>query len=183
MLQPVLYKSRTLLEAEQRYSNIERELLSVVFGLERLHHYTYGQTTTIQTDHEPLTSIWKKSIVSASPRLQRLLLRLAQYDVDIQYLRGKENVIADALSRVCPLPPQPADHHDCTRNIEAIPVNLITCTAPVSLPRLKELQQETAKDTTLTQLKKAVQDGWPTVQERLSGKSQALLEPQRRNQL
>ena len=39
---PVIYVSRTLTETEQRYSNIERELLAVVFALERLNHYTAG---------------------------------------------------------------------------------------------------------------------------------------------
>ena len=98
--QPVVYASRTLTDTERRYSNIERELLGVVFGLERLHHYTFGKPIMVETDHQPLTSIWKKTIAISSPRLQRLLLRLAQYDVHIEYLRGKENVIADALSRV-----------------------------------------------------------------------------------
>ena len=100
---PVMYISRALTETEQRYSNIERELLAIVFALERLNHYTFGRTITVQSDHQPLQSIWKKSIVSTSPRLQRLLLRLAHYNLNIEFLRGKENVIADALSRVCPL--------------------------------------------------------------------------------
>ena len=60
---PVIYASRALTETEQRYSNIERELLSVVFALERFHHYIYGYTATVQTDHKPLVSVWKKSIV------------------------------------------------------------------------------------------------------------------------
>ena len=96
-----MYVSRALTETEQRYSNIERELLAI--ALERLNHYTFGRTITVQSDHQPLQSIWKKSIVSASPRLQRLLLRLAHYDINMEFLQGKENVIADALSRVCPL--------------------------------------------------------------------------------
>ena len=100
---PVMYVSRALTEMEQRYSNIERELLAIVFALKRLNHYTFGRTITVQSDHQPLQSIWKKSIVSASPRLQRLLLRLAHHDLNIEFLRGKDNVIADALSRVCPL--------------------------------------------------------------------------------
>ena len=69
---PVMYISRVLTEIEQRYSNIERELLAIVFALKRLNHYTFGRTTTVQSDHQALQSIWKKSIVSASPRLQRL---------------------------------------------------------------------------------------------------------------
>ena len=94
---PVMYVSRALTEIKQNYSNIERELLGVVFGMERLHHYTYGRTMTLETDHEPLVSIWKKFIATASPILQRLLLRLAHYDVDIKFLKGKSNVIADAF--------------------------------------------------------------------------------------
>jgi len=101
---PVIYASRTLTETEQRYSNIERELLSVVFALERFHHYVYGYTATVQTDHRPLVIVWKKSIVSNSPRLQRLLLRLSHYDVSIEYVKGKDTVVADALSRVSPQP-------------------------------------------------------------------------------
>ena len=47
--QPVVYASRTLTDTEQRYSNIEGELLDVVFGLERLHHYTFGHSITFET--------------------------------------------------------------------------------------------------------------------------------------
>ena len=96
---PVMYISRTLTETEQRYSNIERELLAVVFALERLNHYTAGYRVKVETDHEPLTSIWKKSIASTSTRVQRLLLRLLQYDIDIHYLPGKRNVIAERFVR------------------------------------------------------------------------------------
>ena len=85
---PVIYASRSLTPAEQGYSNIERELLGVVFALERLHQYVYGYTVVVQMDHLPLVSIWKKPIAASSPRLQRLLLRLSQYDVDVQYLKG-----------------------------------------------------------------------------------------------
>ena len=86
---PVMYVSRALTETEQRHSNIERELLVIVFVLERLNHYTFGRTITVQSDHQPLQSIWKKSKVSTSPRLQRLFLRLAHYDLNIEFLRGK----------------------------------------------------------------------------------------------
>ena len=54
---PVIYASRALTETKQRYSNIERDLLSVVFALERFHHYIYGYTATVQTDHKPLVGV------------------------------------------------------------------------------------------------------------------------------
>ena len=137
--QPVVYASRTLTDTECRYSNIERKLLGVVFGLERLHHYHFGKPITVETDHQPLTSIWKKTIAKSSPRLQRLLLKLAQYDVHIEYLRGKENVIADALSRVTSIKSEQADYNDSSSNIETTPVQQITQIALASQERLQEL--------------------------------------------
>ena len=54
---PFMYVSRALTETEQRYSNIERELLAIVFALERLNHYTFGRTITVKSDHQPLQNI------------------------------------------------------------------------------------------------------------------------------
>ena len=156
---PVMYVSRALTETEKRYSNIERELLAIVFALERLNHYTFGRTITVQSDHQPLQSIWNKSIVSASPRLQRLLLRLAHYDLNIEFLRGKENMIADALSRVCPL--QSSNSKTKDSNIDVIPVHHITQTAPVSKTRLQELRLATQSDPTLSSLTRTIHESWP----------------------
>ena len=123
---PVMYVSRALTETEQRYSNIERKLLSIVFALKRLNHYTFGRTITVQSDYQPLQSKEKMFIVSASPRLHRLLLRLAHYDINIEFLQEKEKVIADALSRVCPLQSNNSKIKDF--NTDVIPVHhIIQC--------------------------------------------------------
>lgn len=94
----------SLNETEQRYSNIERELLSVVFALEKCPHYVYGYIVTVKTDHKPLVSIKKKSIAFNSPCLQRLLLRLSWDDVNVKCQKEKENLVADTLSRLSPQP-------------------------------------------------------------------------------
>ena len=154
---PVMYMSRALTETEQRYSNIEMELLAIVFALERLNHYTFDRTITVQSDYQPLQSIWKKSI--ASPRLQRLLLRLAHYDINIEFLRGKENMIADALSRVCPLQSNNSKVKDS--NIDVISIHHTTQSALVSKARLQELRLATQSDPTLHSLAKTVHEGWP----------------------
>ena len=154
-----MYVSRALTETEQRYSNIERELLAIVFALVRLNHYTFGRTITVQSDHQPLQSIWKKSIVSASPRLQRLLLRPAHYDINTEFLCGKENVITDALSRVCPL--QSNNSKVKESNIDGIPVHHITQSVPVSKTRLYELRLATQPDPTLCSLSKTIHEVWP----------------------
>ena len=155
----MIYASRTLTEKEKRYSNIERELLSVVFALERFHHYVYGFTATVQTDHKPLVSVWKKSIVCNSPRLLRLLLRLSQYDVNIEYLKGKDNVIADALSRVSPQPtPKGGEDEE-----DFIPVHMLTEEIPADSARIEDFRNATAEDTTSGLLMQVVANGWPEV--------------------
>ena len=131
--------------------------MAIVFALKRLNHYTFGRTITVQSDHQPLKSIWKKSIVSASLRWQRLLLRLAH--INIEFLCGKENVIADALSRVCPL--QSSSSKIKESNIDVIPLHHITQTAPVSQTRLQELRLATQSDLILHSLIKTIHEGWP----------------------
>ena len=153
---PVMYISRTLTETEQRYSNIERELLAVVFALKRLNHYTAGYRVKVETDHEPLTR--KKPISSTSARVQRLLLRLLQYDIDIHYLPGKSNVIADALSRVSPLPPKAAD----IKAFNCIAENELSVNIPASKTKMEEFQDSTSKDITLQELAKLVHRRWPS---------------------
>ncbi|PFX13192.1 Retrovirus-related Pol polyprotein [Stylophora pistillata] len=125
---PGIYVSRTLTPAEERYTNIERVLLGVVFAMERLYNYVYGEPVRVETDHKPLATIWKKSIAPTSPRFQRLLLRLAIYEIKIEYICGKDNSIADALSRVDPLSPKPMD----SKQMDVIPVYHITSNAPTT---------------------------------------------------
>ena len=164
--QLMVYASRALTDMECRYSNIERELLGVIFGLERLHHYTFGKPITVETDHQPLTSIWKKIIATSSSRLQRLLLILAQYDVHIEYLQGKENIIADTLSRVTPLRPEPQDYSTSLSNIEKIPVHQLTLITLAGPQKLQEICEATVSDQILTTLAQTVYNGWPnTIQE------------------
>ena len=98
-LYPIAYGSKTLTSAETRYANIERELLGVVGALEKFHYFTFGHPVVILTDHKPLIAISKKALVSAPPRLQRLLLRMNNYNVSLTWIPGKEMIFADHLSR------------------------------------------------------------------------------------
>jgi hypothetical protein len=75
-LGPVAYASRALTETEQRYAQIENEMLAIVFGAERFHQYIYGREVDVQSDHKPLEVIMKKPLSSAPARIQRLLMRL-----------------------------------------------------------------------------------------------------------
>ena len=156
--QPVKYASRSLLPVEERYSNIERELLGVVFGLERLHNMVFGEQVVVQTDHQPLVSIFNKQVCDTSPRLQRLLLRAHKYDLKIKYIRGDSNRIADALSRVSPLPPESSD----VRPDKLIPLNLLTESIPCSETSLDMVRKATQTDAAMQQLAYYVHHGWPS---------------------
>ena len=96
---PIAYESRALQPFEQRYAQIEKEVLSVVFGTECFHEYLYGRHFTVYNDHQPLKSIFSKSIVDCPPRMQRFFLKLQKYDFNLEYAPGKTMVVSDALSR------------------------------------------------------------------------------------
>ena len=97
--QPVSYSSRALTVSEKKYSQIEKELLARVFGVERNHQLVYGRKIVLWSDHKPLETISKKPLATAPKRLQRLLLRLQQYDFEIRYKPGPEMYLSDTLSR------------------------------------------------------------------------------------
>ena len=59
---PAEYASRALTPTECRYTHyIEKELLAIVFAIERFHYYTYGRPVTVKSDHKPLEMIVRKS--------------------------------------------------------------------------------------------------------------------------
>ncbi|CAG4993640.1 unnamed protein product [Colias eurytheme] len=95
---PVAYASRTLNKAERNYPVIEKELLAIVWAIKYFRPYIYGRKFKICTDHRPL--IYLFNMKDPSSRLTKFRLCLEEYDFVIEYTRGKDNVAADALSRI-----------------------------------------------------------------------------------
>ena len=153
--QPIAFASRALSDAETRYAQIEKELLAIVFGLEKFHQYTYGRPLTVQSDHKPLEVIYKKPLQRAPKRLQRLLLRLLLYDVTLVYRCGKQMELADTLSRAY-LPY--TDPSPLQSQVEAI--NMAQ-DLPVSAARLEDVRKHTEQDETLQEVTKIILSGWP----------------------
>ena len=95
--QPIAYTSRKLSDAEQNYAAHEKEMLAIMHALEKWRVYLLGNHFKIWTDHTTL------KFFETQPRLSSRQARwseyLASFDYEIKYLPGKENKVADALSR------------------------------------------------------------------------------------
>ncbi|CAH2091431.1 unnamed protein product [Euphydryas editha] len=97
---PVEYASLTLTDTQSRYAQIEKEMLAIVFALERFHQYVYGRSdVVVETDHKPLESLFKKPLDSVPMRIQRMMLRIQCYDFIVVNKPGKYMFVADTLSR------------------------------------------------------------------------------------
>ncbi|GJW58675.1 putative reverse transcriptase domain-containing protein [Tanacetum coccineum] len=93
----IAYASQQLKIHEMNYTTYDLELGSVVFALKIWRHYLYGTKCTMFTDHKSLQHILDQKELNV--RQHRWLELLSDYDCNIRYHPGKENVVADALSR------------------------------------------------------------------------------------
>ena len=83
---------------EERYSTIEREALAVVWSINKLKTYLYGNRFTLVTDHKPL--VWLKSAGTKNNRLLRWSLSLQDFEFEVVHRKGSLHSNADGLSRL-----------------------------------------------------------------------------------
>jgi len=99
----ITYASRSLSPAEKNYSQIEKEGLSIVFGVTKFYTYHFGRKFTLHTDLNPLLKIFSpqgSTPVLAASRPQRWAILLSSYRSDIRYKSSSDIANADALSRL-----------------------------------------------------------------------------------
>lgn len=159
--QPVAFASRSLSRTERQYAQIEKECLAIVFSCERFSQYLAGrEKVKVESDHKPLQSIFQKSIHSAPCRLQRMMLRLQRFNLEVKYKPGAQMYVADHLSRA-----SLADSTSKSDNFQVFAIELETLTPldsiKVAPERLTHLQKCTAQDLVLETLKTTVLTGWP----------------------
>ena len=92
---PVGFASRQLSSYEKNYPPFLLELGAAVFGMDYFHHYLVGRRFDLLTDHKPLVPLSR----THTKTLNRLQLKMQEMHPDVGYIPGKENVVADFLSR------------------------------------------------------------------------------------
>ena len=152
--QPIAYVSRAFTDAETRYSTIEKEMLAIVFSLEKWHQFTYGRHVIVNSDHKPLQAITRKTLDRAPKRLQGMLVRALAYDIDVHYLEGKKMLLADTLSRAHP----PKNNNQAQAEFENI--NALSY-LPMGEERVEQIRKETETQRSLKLLKETIKQGWP----------------------
>ncbi|XP_061567238.1 uncharacterized protein K02A2.6-like [Cololabis saira] len=157
---PIGFVPRTLNSAERNYSQLDKEGLAVIFGVNRFHKYIFGRPFTIVTDHKPLLSLFDelKAVPQiVSPRIQRWAVTLMACEYHIIYKAGKYHGNADALSRL-PLP------GDLGPSVQKERVLMLE-TSDITLVTAEQVRTWTTKDPVLSRVREMVQRGWLPEQE------------------
>ncbi|GBN40848.1 Retrovirus-related Pol polyprotein from transposon 17.6 [Araneus ventricosus] len=134
---PIEYASRLLNSAERSYSTTKREALAVVWALNKFRGYIEGYKITVASDHQPLK--WLMKLKSPSGRVTRWSLQLQSFNLNLEYIPGKSNVVADMLSRL-----------DYDQEIPSCEENTVSIDFPARSPM--EIRKQQLKDEDLRKI-------------------------------
>ena len=151
---PIAYASRVLAHAEKNYSNIERESLSLVFGVSTFRQYLLGRKFTLETDHQPLVKLFGCTegvphLVSSC--LKKWKMNLSAYEYTVQHIPGKNNVLADFMSRK-PVPGSPSTEELVDVQVLFVDNEIVNAASVVA---------ETKRDPVLRKVLQYTRNGWP----------------------
>ena len=163
--EPIAFASKTLTPTEKNYSQVEKEALSIIFGVRKFHQYLSGRHFQLTNDHKPILAIFspEKSLqVMRLQRLQRWALIMMGYDYHIVYRKSADHANADGLSR---LPMGSDPNFDKDENIVEIDseVNMLDSHIILKFPlSAKTVADYTRKDPILSKVPHFVATGWPS---------------------
>ena len=146
--QPIAFASKSLMDAETRYTNIEREILAIVFTCQHFSTYLLGRSFVAEGNHKLLEMIAMKNLVNVPPCLQRMLLGLQRYDVTIKYHPGAQMQLADALS------------HCLVRASPEIKLDMRVDYITFMRPWIEKLKASIQRDPILGAVYQLTQQGW-----------------------
>ncbi|XP_055522568.1 uncharacterized protein K02A2.6-like [Wyeomyia smithii] len=161
----IQHASRALTQVEQRYSQIDREGLAIIYAVTNFHKFIFGRRFHLQTDHQPLLRIFgsKKGIpVYTANRLQRWALSLLSYDFSIEYAQTDKFGNADILSRLINQHTKPDEDViiACTTLEEDLRSVAIDSSNQLPLS-FSMVEKATASDPSLRKVHRFIRDGWP----------------------
>ena len=96
--QPISFASKKLTPTETRWSTIDKEAYAVVWAMQKLRPFLLGRHFSVLSDHQPLKYLLQAKNVNA--KVHRWRIMVAEFDFDVQYIPGNQNVVADSLSRI-----------------------------------------------------------------------------------
>jgi hypothetical protein len=148
--------SRSLKAAEKNYSICEIELLAIQFALLRLRYFVANTPLTIRTDHKALSFMMKCRLLNA--RLTRWILAIQDYNFEIEYIRGKDNYFADALSRN-----PPVETESCKSNLlgeynEIIIAPITIDNKKINIPEISNLMTLQEQDEKINIIRKILKN-------------------------
>lgn len=97
---PLSFYSTKLNNAQKKYSAFDKELLAIYLSIIHFRYMLEGRDFHVITDHKPLTHAFAQKFEKCSPRRLRHLEFISQFTTDLRYLKGSQNMVADALSRI-----------------------------------------------------------------------------------
>ena len=152
---PLQYASQTLTRTQQKYSQIDKEAYSIIFGVRKFHQYLYGRKFILVTDNKPISQIFSESKglpTMSAMRMQHYAAFLQAFDYKIRHRRSSEHFNADAMSR---LPVSTTDPESEIEEPEVVEVNAIQ-TLPLTVD---ELSAATLADVNVRELLRALRTG------------------------
>ena len=153
---PIAFASKSLIQTEIGYEQIEKELLAIAFGLKRWNQLTYGRHVIVHSDHKPISAIMKKTLSAAPPRLMRMLLQLHKYNIEVIHKSGKDIPVSDFLSRAS----LPETYLNLVTGLD-LQVHTVLQQLFITDKRLKTIQTEIEHDRQMQTLQNVIFKGWP----------------------
>lgn len=153
------YASRAMSDTKQRYSQVEKEALALVWASEKFSDYIVGKRIQLETNHKPLVPLLSTTHLDHMlPRVLRFRLCLTQFDCGIEHVLSKLLYAADALSLASDRSEAPSlEYPDTELSVQALVAYL-----PADADRLETYRQAQKANATCSKLLQYCQNGWPS---------------------
>lgn len=140
-------------------------MLAITFGCQRFHQYVYGKPFIVETDHQPLETIFQKPLEKCPLRLQRMRISLQDYDMIVKYKPGNHLYLAHAPSRTS----YDDTNFEVNERMYEAHVDIINCDNAFSPNKFAKIAVETKNDPELIELGKVIKEGWPNHKGKMKG--------------